>query len=125
MDRNKLIKIGLITILVVLVIITLVQGNAHSNAKRLTKELTIQVDTLTSTLDDYNDLKSKYVDLQNEMVKTSNELSDFKVKLDAISRAQQSSLRDVKNKLTDLVIEFDSVQVNLPADSISIDDLKF
>ena len=125
MDKNKMIKIGVIAILIALVVVTFVQGSSHSKTKKLAQELTVQVDTLTSTLEEYNDLRVKYVDLQNEMVQTSNELGRFKNTLNEITKAQQSSLKEVRNKLTQLINEFDTVQFNLPVDSVTIDDLKF
>ncbi len=94
-------------------------------AKRITKELELRIDTLQIVEEEYKKLEEKYIDLYNEFGKTRMQLSDFRDKLARISESQNASLRNIRNELGNLVEEYDTIDVSIPMDSVSLDSLRF
>ena len=94
-------------------------------AKKLTKELELRIDTLQAVEEEYIELEKKYVNLYTELSSSRTQLSDFKDKLAKISQAQNASLSNIRNELGKLVDAYDTIDVSIPPDTVNLDSLRF
>lgn len=94
-------------------------------AKKLTKELELRIDTLQAVEDEYIALEKKYLDLYKEFSATRTQISDFKKKLSDISKEQNASVRVIRNELNDLVLAYDTIDTTIPPDTVNLDSLRF
>lgn len=94
-------------------------------AKKLTKELELRIDTLESVEVEYKALEKRYVDLYDQFSETRMQISEFKDKLAKISEEQTSSVSNIKNELNTLIETYDSIEVSIPLDTTNLDSLKF
>ncbi|WP_436517907.1 hypothetical protein [Ekhidna sp. To15] len=94
-------------------------------AKKLTQELELRIDTLQAVESEYIELEKKYVNLYAEFSNTRTQISEFKEKLATISKAQNNSLSNIRNELGQLVAAYDTIDVSIPPDTVNLDGLRF
>ncbi len=94
-------------------------------AKKLTRELELRIDTLQAVESEYEALEKKYVNLYEEFSTTRTQIAQFKEKLSTISKAQNASLSKIRNELSGLVAAYDTVDVSIPPDTVNLDSLRF
>lgn len=94
-------------------------------AKKLTKELELRIDTLEAVEVEYKMLEKRYVDLYDQFSETRMQISEFKDKLAKISEEQTRSVSTIKNELNTLIETYDSIDVSIPLDTANLDSLKF
>lgn len=94
-------------------------------AKKITKELELRIDTLETVEDEYIVLQEKYVDLYEQFSTTRTQISDFKKKLSEISKANNASVNKIRNELKGLILEYDTVDLSIPPDTVNLDSLRF
>ncbi|MEP1035562.1 hypothetical protein [Ekhidna sp.] len=94
-------------------------------ARKITKDLELRIDTLQAVENEYKELEKKYVDLYGEFSTTRTQISQFKEKLAKISNAQNASLSKIRSELGNLVNAYDTIDVSIPPDTVNIDSLRF
>lgn len=94
-------------------------------AKKLTRDLELRIDTLQAVEEEYQVLEKKYVDLYEEFSATRIQISQFKEKLAEINKAQNASLSKIRRELGDLVEAYDTIDVSIPPDTVNLDSLRF
>lgn len=94
-------------------------------AKKITKELELRIDTLQTVENEYQELEKKYVDLYEEFSTTRSQISQFKEKLVEISKTQNASVSRIRNELSKLVQAYDTIDVSIPSDTLNLDSLRF
>ncbi|WP_162555999.1 hypothetical protein [Reichenbachiella versicolor] len=71
--------------------------------KRLTNELKISSDSLTSTNQKYETLLTKYDSIEDKLESTSYNLKGLKLSVDSIMSSNISSIKALKNQLDDVM----------------------
>lgn len=94
-------------------------------AKELTKELEMRIDTLQVVESEYAELEKKYVNLYSEFSITRTQIAQFKTKLSEISKAQNTSLSNIRNELGRLIEAYDTLEMTIPSDTVNLDSLRF
>lgn len=123
-----------ITLVLIIILAGLVLYNiffGHSSvreAKQLTKELKQQVDTLKQVAGSYEKIQHKYVRLYAELNETRSKVADLKDRLKEINEMQTNDARIIRAQLRNVVVDFDSLDLNLrksTTENADLDSLRF
>lgn len=124
MTKRQLIITGVV-IVAVLATFFYLNGRSLRRAKALTQQLEQQVDSLQLIANDYEGLQKKYENLYAELGTTRELADELRNKVQAITDQQASSISGVKRELTEIINDFDTLEFDVPLDTISIDSLRF
>jgi predicted nucleic acid-binding Zn-ribbon protein len=94
-------------------------------AKKITKELELRIDTLKAVENEYVVLEKKYIDLYAEFSTSRKQISDFKEKLTKLTKAQNASVSKIKNELNDLILKYDTIDVSVLPDTLDLNSIRF
>ncbi|MEO9869088.1 hypothetical protein [Ekhidna sp.] len=94
-------------------------------AKRITKELELRIDTLQAVEDEYSVLQKRYVDLYDEFATSREQIDQFRQKISEISTEQNASVGRIRNELKELILKYDTLEIAIPLDTVSLDSLRF
>ncbi|MEP1097302.1 MAG: hypothetical protein ABJG78_19455 [Cyclobacteriaceae bacterium] len=124
MDKRKIIIAGVVLIGLFATFFIL-NGRALREAKSLTKELELRVDSLETIATDYEAIQKRYEMLYKDLGMAREKADALKNRIDEIVNTRASSITVVKNKLSVLVTEFDTLDYDIPLDTVALDSLKF
>jgi len=124
MDKRKIIIAGIVLVSLFATFLIL-NGNALREAKALTKELELRVDSLETIASDYEVIQKKYESLYQDLSVAREKADELRNKVDEIVNARAASISAVKSKLTVLVEEFDTLDFDIPLDTANLDSLRF
>jgi predicted nucleic acid-binding Zn-ribbon protein len=94
-------------------------------AKKITKELELRIDTLKAVENEYVVLEKKYIDLYAEFSTSRKQISDFKEKLTKLTKAKNASVSKIKNELNDLILKYDTIAVSVLPDTLDLNTIRF
>lgn len=124
MDKRKIIIAGIVLIGLFATFFIL-NGSALREAKALTKELELRVDSLETIASDYEVIQGKYEILYQDLSVAREKADVLRNRIDVIVNTRASSITVVKNKLSVLVTEFDTLDYDIPLDTVNLDSLRF
>ncbi|MEP5612435.1 MAG: hypothetical protein ABJP45_09315 [Cyclobacteriaceae bacterium] len=124
MDKRKIVIVGVVLIGLFATFLTL-NRRALKKAKALTKELELRVDSLETIATDYELIQEKYEMLYKDLSVAREKADALRNRIDEVVNTRASSITVVKNKLSILVTEFDTLDYDIPLDTVHLDSLRF
>lgn len=125
MNKGR-IKTIVVILLIAVMGYVVFSGNASlKEARRLTNEMKTELDSLRTISGAYVKLQKSYQKLYTDLSQTRNEIARVRQKMKTISESHTASVTLIQEKLNGLILEYDSIEMQVDADTTDINVIIF